>query len=79
MRYGSKKLKRAVAEGRVVVENTISGEVQLFLRNSSNKLITVIIDPKSEHEIAPRYVPCKDVHLSPNLDVCLRQRSLRIV
>jgi len=74
----SKKLKKAIAEGKVVVRNITSGEVQITYRGPDGNRSTLIVAPHSDRELAPRFTPPVMLLKGTNLDTLLR-RSLRIV
>lgn len=74
----SLKLKKAVAQGKVVVENKTSGEVRVFLLSADNQQFFIDIAPKSRMELAPKHCPPKNVLKSRNLDDLIG-KSLRLV
>lgn len=76
---GSMKLKKAVAQGKVMVYNPRSGEANLFLLDENQKQFSVLIPGKATVEIAPKYCPLKHVARSRNLDTHLKAGHLRIV
>lgn len=69
---GSQKLKKAIAKGKVVVHNPTSGEVRLFLYNSTTgQQFFVDISPMQTLEIAPRLCSPQDTLKSRNFDELL--------
>jgi hypothetical protein len=79
MRGSSKKLKKAIARGKVVVFNPTSGEVSVQLFNTTTReTFLVTIGCKEEEELAPKHVSPREVLLSSNLNSCLKGRRLVI-
>ncbi|KKL12330.1 hypothetical protein LCGC14_2536840 [marine sediment metagenome] len=67
----SKKLTKAIAEGRVAVRNTTSGEVVVIIRTDDG-VRNVLIAPFATKELAPRLTDAVLLKRSPNLAQLLR-------
>lgn len=75
----SLKLKTAIIQGKVEVRNPHTGQVRVFLKRPNGEEISVLVGSLKTKELAPKYVPCKQVIKSRNLDKLLRQGLLKLV
>lgn len=74
----SAKLKKAIAQGRVVLHNPHSGEASVFLLDANHQQVSIIIPSNSSKEVAPKFCPLNHVEKSRNLDRMLREGHLRV-
>jgi len=75
----SLKLKKAMAQGKVVAENKTSGEVRVFLLDANGKQFFLDVPPKAKVELAPKHCPVQNIDKSRNLDTLLKGGHLRLV
>jgi len=76
---GSLKLKKAILSGKVTVFNPHSGEVHVFLYNSTTKKqFSVLVGAGEVLELAPKLVPAADIGKSRNLDSLLDGGLLKL-
>lgn len=74
----SKKLTRAIAEGKVVVGNRTTCEVMIYIRLGDGTRKAVIVAPNGQRELAPKHLPASLVAKNTNLKSLL-PRQLRIL
>ncbi len=74
----SKKLARAMVEGKVIVYNVTSGEVMVKVPLVAGGERTVLVPALSKVELAPKYTDAKLISRSRNLGGLLYSGYLRI-
>jgi len=80
MRGSSKKLKKAIAAGKVEVYNPTSGQVNVQLFDTTKReSFVVTIGCRERMELAPKHVPPRDLYLSGNLNDCIKKHHLVIL
>ena len=76
MNRSSKKLARAISEGKVVVKNRTSGEAVVWLTLESGETKQVFVAPRAEVELSPKHTPAPLLRRSRNLQGLLYQGIL---
>ena len=74
----SKKLAKAMVEGKVVVYNVTSGEAMVKVPLVEGGIRTVLIPALSKVELAPKYTDAKLLNRSSNLFGLLHKGVLRV-
>jgi len=74
----SKKLARAITEGKVVVANATAGEVGVWLPSRDGEEKRIFISPYGSAELAPKHTDAELLRRSRNLHTLLYNGSVRI-
>jgi len=75
----SKKLARAIAEGKVEVANNTAGEVGVWFPNKEGEEKRVFVPAYSKAELAPKHTSPELLRRSRNLNTLLYQGRLHIL
>lgn len=74
----SKKLSRAMVEGKVSVTNSTSGEVMVKIPLKEGGVRTLCIPAHGTVELAPKYTDAMLLSKSSNLGILMHRGTLRI-
>ena len=75
----SKKLVRAIAEGKVEVQNSTAGEIGVWVPTMEGTEKRVFIPPYGKAELAPKHTEPAQLKRSRNLHTLLRKGAARVL